>query len=283
MGAVSAPEFVAIGHVTLDRFGDVVRPGGAALYAAVTAARLGLSAGILTSHADDFPVELVPPRIELVTVPSAATTVFEHEHAAGERRLRVRATAQPLGIDDLPEDWRDPELVLLAPVVNEVDGALANAFDGATLAAEAQGWLRTVARDGAVQTRAWSSPKGVLSRLQALFLSGADVRGQEVAMTEWVQRVPVAAVTAGARGALLYVNGDRYEVRPRRAREVDATGAGDVFAATWLVRYRMSGDPWEAAEAATCAASLAVEGEGWSGVPDGAALDAALKDYRRGV
>ena len=31
-------------------------------YAAVTAARLGLSAGILTSHADDFPLELVPPQ-----------------------------------------------------------------------------------------------------------------------------------------------------------------------------------------------------------------------------
>ena len=283
MTPVSAPEFVAIGHVTLDHFGDVVRPGGAALYAAVTAARLGLSAGILTSHADDFPLELVPPRIELVSVPSAATTIFEHEHVAGERRLRVRATAQPLGLDDLPEDWRDPELVLLAPVVNEVDAVLADAFEGATLAAEAQGWLRTVARDGAVQTSPWPSAKGVLSRLQALFLSGADVRGQEAAMTEWVQRVPVAAVTAGARGALLYVNGDRYEVRPRRAREVDVTGAGDVFAATWLVRYRLSGDPWEAAEAATCAASLAVEAEGWSGVPDGVALDAALKDYRGGL
>jgi 1D-myo-inositol 3-kinase len=280
---VSAPEFVAIGHVTLDHFGEVVRPGGAALYAAVTAARLGLSAGILTSHADDFPLELLPPRIELVSVPAASTTAFEHEHAAGERRLRVRATAQPLGVDDLPEDWRDPELVLLAPVVNEVDGALAEIFDGATLAAEAQGWLRTIARDGAVQTQTWPSPKSVLSRLQALFLSGADVRSQEGAMTEWVQRVPVAAVTAGARGALLYVNGERYEVRPRRARQVDATGAGDVFAATWLVRYRMSGDPWEAAEAAACAASLAVEGEGWSGVPDAAVLDAALKDYRRAV
>jgi sugar/nucleoside kinase (ribokinase family) len=278
---VSAPEFVAIGHVTLDRFGDFVRPGGPALYAAVTAARLGLSAGILTSHAEDFPLELVPPRIELVSVPSAATTVFEHQHVAGERRLRVHGTAAPLSVDHLPEDWRDPELVLLAPVANEVDAALADAFEGATLAAEAQGWLRAVARDGEVQTRTWSSPKGVLSRLQALFLSGADVRGQEAAMMEWVQRVPVAAVTAGARGALLYVNGDRYEVRPRRAREVDPTGAGDVFAATWLVRYRMSGDPWEAAEAATCAASLAVEAEGWSGVPDRVALDAALKDYRR--
>ena len=280
---MSAPEFIAIGHVTLDRFGDVVRPGGAALYAAVTAARLGLSAGILTSHADDFPLDLVPSRIEIVGVPAKATTVFEHEHGAGERRLRVRATAVPLGLDDLPEDWRDPELVLLAPVVNEVDGALAGAFDGATLAAEAQGWLRAVAADGEVQSRTWPSPKAVLSRLQALFLSGADVRGQEAAMTEWVQRVPVAAVTAGARGALLYVNGDRYEVRPRRAKQIDATGAGDVFAATWLVRYRASGDPWEAAEAAACAASLAVEAEGWSGVPDAAALEAALAVYRRAV
>jgi sugar/nucleoside kinase (ribokinase family) len=278
---VSAPDFVAIGHVTLDRFGDAVRPGGAALYAAVAADRLGLSAGILTSHADDFPLELLPPRIELVGVPAEATTVFEHQTQAGERRLVVRATARPLGVDDLPEDWRDAGLVLLAPVVNEVDNALAAAFEGATVAAEAQGWLREITGDGTVRPRAWPSPKGVLSHLQALFVSAADVRGQEAAMTEWVQRVPVAAVTAGARGALLYVNGDRYEIRPRRARQVDATGAGDVFAATWLVRYRSSGDPWEAAEAAACAASLAVEGVGWSTVPDAAALEAALADYRR--
>jgi sugar/nucleoside kinase (ribokinase family) len=278
---VPAPDFVAIGHVTLDHFGDTIRPGGAALYAAVTADRLGLSAGILTSHADDFPLELLPPRIEVVTVPAAATTVFEHEAQPGERKLRVRATARLLGVEDLPEDWRDAGLVLLAPVVNEVDAALAAVFEDATVAAEAQGWLRDLDRDGAVQARTWPSPKGVLSHLQALFLSGADVRGQEAAMTEWVQRVPVAAVTAGARGALLYVNGDRYEVLPRRARLVDATGAGDVFAATWLVRYHATGDPWEAAEAAACAASLAVEGEGWSRVPDAAALDAALADYRR--
>jgi len=278
---MSAPEFLAIGHVTLDHFGDTVRPGGAALYAAVTADRLGLSAGILTSHADDFPLELLPPRIELVSVPAAATTVFEHAEQAGERAMRVRATAQPLGVDDLPEDWRDAQLVMLAPVVNEVDAALASVFDEATVAAAAQGWLRGLARDGTVQTRPWSSPKGVLSHLQALFLSGEDVRGQEASMTEWVQRVPVAAVTAGERGALLYVNGDRYEVRPRRARLVDATGAGDVFAATWLVCYRPSGDPWEAAEAAACAASLAVEGPGWSTVPDATALEAALADYRR--
>jgi sugar/nucleoside kinase (ribokinase family) len=126
----------------------------------------------------------------------------------------------------------------------------------------------------------WDAAVQALRAFQAIFLSAADVRGQEQAMTEWVQRVPIAVVTAGRRGALLYVNGDRYEVRPRRAAAVDPTGAGDVFAATFLARYRRDGDPWEAAEAAACAASLSIEGVGWSAVPDAGRLDAALKAYR---
>src|SRR4030095_2249645 len=73
-----SPEFVAIGHVTLDRFGEVTRPGGAALYAAVTAHRLGLSAAILTSHGDDFPLELLPPRIEVVSGLAAAPHTLPH-------------------------------------------------------------------------------------------------------------------------------------------------------------------------------------------------------------
>jgi len=278
---VPAPEFVAIGHLTLDHFGDEVRPGGAALYAAVTANRLGLSAGILTSHGDDFPLELIPPRIEVVSVPAKATTVFEHDLRGQERTMRVTSVAAPLSGNDVPADWHDASLVLLAPVINEVDAALAEAFADAAIGAAAQGWLRGLHRDGAVRTIRWDAATQTLRGLQALFVSADDVRGQEAAMTEWVQRVPIAVVTAGARGALLYVNGDRYEVRPRRATESDATGAGDVFAATFLSRYRRDGDPWEAAESATCAASLSVEGVGWSAVPDAAGLELALKHYRR--
>jgi sugar/nucleoside kinase (ribokinase family) len=76
------------------------------------------------------------------------------------------------------------------------------------------------------------------------------------------------------------VNGERYEVQPRRAVEVDPTGAGDVFAATFVIRYHFGDDPWEAAAAAACAASLSVEAEGWAAVPERAALDAALARYR---
>jgi len=276
-----APEFIAIGHVTLDRFGDEVRPGGSALYAAITADRLGLRAGILTSHADDFPLDLVPPRIEVVSVPAPATTVFEHERVGDDRAQRVTSVAGALSEADVPDDWRDADLVLLAPVVNEVDPRLAGVFGDAAVAAGAQGWLRGVGSDGGVGSVRWDAAKQTLRTLQALFLSTADVLGQESAMTEWVQRVPIAVVTAGRRGALLYVNGDRYDVRPRRAIEADPTGAGDVFAATFLARYRRNADPWEAAEAATCAASLSVQGLGWSAIPDAAELEAALRAYRR--
>jgi sugar/nucleoside kinase (ribokinase family) len=277
---VSAPDFVAIGHVTLDTFDGVARPGGGALYAAIAAERAGLSAGILTSHGDDFPLDQVPSRIEVVGVASPTTTTFEHRETPAGRSLRAASLASPLTTSDVPEDWRDASLVLLAPVLGEVDPGLAAAFPEGTVAAAAQGWLRQAGPDGLVGPRAWA-PEILLTRLQALFLSGEDVRGQEAFLTEWVQRVPIAVVTAGRTGALLFVNGERYEVRPRRAREVDATGAGDVFAATFLIAYRRDGDPWEAAEEATCAAALSVEGEGWSAVPDPAGLGAALAAYRR--
>src|SRR5207302_596564 len=185
---VSAPDFVAIGHVTLDRFGESTRPGGSALYAAVTAHRLGLSVGLLTSHGDEFPRDVVPSKIEVVSVPAADTTLFEHRHEPGGRVSHVRAAAAPLTMADVPEDWREASLTLLAPVVDEVDPMTATLF---------------------------------------------------------------------------------------------TDGAGDVFAAAFLIQYQRDGDPWLAAAAAACAGSLAVEGEGWSAVADRAALDAALSDYQR--
>jgi len=277
---VSSPDFVAIGHVTLDRFGESTRPGGSALYAAVTAHRLGLSVGLLTSHGDDFPLEVIPSRIEVISVPADETTVFEHRHEPGGRVSHVRSVASPLTTADVPEDWRDAALTLLAPVVDEIDPMIATLFTDGAVGAAAQGWVRQVTPDGLVIPRPWQSPESLLQSVQVLFLSREDILGQEAEVIEWFQRMPVGVLTADRVGALLFVNGERYEVQPRPAREVDPTGAGDVFAATFLIQYQRDGDAWQAAAAAACAGSLAVEGEGWSAVADRAALDAALLEYQ---
>jgi 1D-myo-inositol 3-kinase len=277
---MSAPEFVAVGHLTIDRFGDDVRVGGAALYAAIAAHRLGLSAGILTSHADDFPLETLPPQVEIVSVDAVQTTTFEHRRDGERRELRVVAAARPLGADDVPADWGDAPIVLLAPVLNEVDPLVAKAFGDASLGAAAQGWLRGLGREGVVVPTTWSPPGFLLGSLQALFLSREDVGADVAGAVELFQRVPMGALTAGDAGALLFVNGERYEVRPHPVREVDGTGAGDVFAAAFLIDYHRHADAWEAAAVAACAGALTVEGEGIAAIPDRATVDAALRVYR---
>ncbi len=281
---MSAPDFVAIGHVTLDRFGSAVRPGGAALYAAVTADRLGVSAGILTSHGDEFPVELIPPRIKVVNIPAKRSTSFTHAgDATGGRALTCQTLAAPITPGAIPEDWLGAPLVLLAPVLSELDPRLAAAFPDATEGAAAQGWLRGLTADGRVVPARWDSAPLVLARVQSLFLSEEDARAVAAEVDEWLQQVPVGVVTAGKRGALLFVNGERYEVPPYPVREVDPTGAGDVFAAAFMLEYARDGSPWDAAAAATCAAALSVGGEGFSAVPDSGRLAAALEEYRRAL
>ena len=49
---------------------------------------------------------------------------------------------------------------------------------------------------------------------------------------------------------------------------VDSTGAGDVFATAFLLRYHEAGDPLEAGSFAACAASCVVEGVGASTLGD---------------
>src|SRR6185295_16094824 len=164
------------------------------------------SVGLLTSHAEDFPLEIIPPRIEVVTVPAEETTLFEHRHEAQGRVSHVRAVAGPLTAADVPEDWREASLTLLAPVVDEVDPMIAALFTDGAVGAAAQGWLRQVNPDGLVVPRTWRSPERLLQSVQALFLSREDIRGQETQVVEWFQRMPVGVLTVDRDGALLFVN-----------------------------------------------------------------------------
>ena len=192
----------------------------------------------------------------------------------------MTAGALPIGAEHVPEDWRDAPIVLLAPVLNEVNPLVATAFGEASIGAAAQGWLRGFGAGGTVTPTIWAPPEFLIGRLQALFVSREDI-GEDVSGTvEMFQRVPVGALTAGEDGAMLFVNGERYEVRPRLAREVDGTGAGDVFAAAFLIDYHGHGNAWDAAALAACAGSLAVEDEGVASIPDRAALTTALEKYR---
>jgi sugar/nucleoside kinase (ribokinase family) len=281
------PDLVVAGHVTLDVTSRGTRPGGAAYYAALAAHRLGLRVGLLTSFGPDFPAEAIPSDFSVAKVDSAQTTTFALAGAgvlagAGAGRTLTLATrAADLEADDLPPDWGSAPLALLCPVVNEVDPALAESLGAASLGVLPQGWMRRREKGGAIVTQAWEDAEPVLAWAQLMVASEEDVAGFREDAVEWLQRVPLGALTAGARGATLFVNGEPYHVAPDHASEVDDTGAGDVFATTLLIEYHRGGDPWEAAAAAACAAAAVVEGKGAAALLDRAALTTRLAEYRR--
>jgi 1D-myo-inositol 3-kinase len=279
--AEHVPDLVVVGHVTVDRIAGAERPGGAGYYVAMAATRLGLRVGLVTSFAADFAVGQLPAGVEVVTAPSALTTTFEVTQGPAGRALRLVSRAADLEEAHLPPAWRRAPLALLCPVANEVDPALAAAFPEGALALVPQGWMRKRGPEGIIEPEPWDEPEALLVHAQWLVMSEEDTAPFPEAAREWVDRVPLAAVTRGRHGATLFVNGEPYHVQPDVATEVDETGAGDVFATTALIEYQRRADPWEAAAAAACAGAASVEAPGAEGILDRPALERRLAEYRR--
>ena len=77
----------------------------------------------------------------------------------------------------------------------------------------------------------------------------------------------VIAVTEAHQGVRLYWHGDVRRFRPPEVDEIDATGAGDIFAAAFFIRLQTTRDPWEAARFATQLSAFSVTRVGLQAVP----------------
>ena len=273
------PDFLVIGHVTKD-----LRPyggytiGGSATFAALTAQRLGLRAGVVTSASPDLLERLadVLPGVALSCIPASESTTFENLYQNGSRRQYLRGRAAPLDLSALPDAWHQARIVLLGPLAQEVAPELARAFPGGLLGATPQGWLRQWASDGQVSPTTWTTAAEVLPHLHALILSREDLIAHnggkqddqiEALLDEWTGITPALVLTEGAQGATLYTNGRTRHFPAFPTTEVDPTGAGDVFAAAFLIQYALAQDANAAVRFANCVASFAVEQPGTAGIP----------------
>lgn len=275
------PRLLSIGHVTFDRRdpGEVL--GGSVSYASLTARRLGWEPGVLTAAGPDFDPERDLPGIPTFVRRSAATTRFANLYdPAGNRRQVLSSRADDIELDPLPEEWRAPDALLIAPVAGEVKGALAPAFEAACVGAIGQGWLRAIDLEGNVSAKDWEEPRRSLEGVHVLFISQHDlVEGRDP--RDFLSHVPIVAVTRGWQGVSLLSREGEVDVPGFPRPEVDPTGAGDVFAAAFLVGYSEREDPQEAAVFACCAASCAVEGVGASSLGDRAEVMRRLEQRAR--
>ena len=84
----------------------------------------------------------------------------------------------------------------------------------------------------------------------------------------------LAVETLGSEGCRVFQHGRVISVPVRPEPEIDPTGAGDIFAAAFFIRFRETGEAVEAARFANACAALSVRKTGLSGVPGSAAVKA---------
>jgi len=260
------PEFLVVGHVTKDLYPDGYHIGGTATYAAITAARLGRRSAVLTRAASDLPLVGALPEIEILRLPSPVTTTFENVYGPQGRQQVIHAVADPLRCSDVPREWWRIPIVLLGPLVHEIGPDMLDCFDG-LIGVTPQGWMRQWDASGRVSPQLWRGAGDVLPSVDALVLSEEDLRGDLTPLQEYVRLCKIVVLTTGWQGATVFLDGERHEVPARASHEVDPTGAGDVFAAAFLIRLEETGDPLHATRFANVVASFSVEEVGLGGIP----------------
>ena len=163
---------------------------------------------------------------------------------------------------------------MLGPLAREIDYQLANCFPNSVVIASIQGWLRQWDGDGRVSPADWHGDE-VLPYVDAAILSRDDIEDHAV-LDKWKDMTRVLIFTRGADGAEVHFNGSWHHVDAFTVQEVDPTGAGDVFATAYIMRFKETDDPLEAARFASCAASFCVEAKGIDGIPTRDEIEARL-------
>ena len=265
LAALEPVDYLVMGHVAHDLTPQGFRLGGTAAYSALTAQALGLRVGIMTAAGPE--TSLAPlTDIPKIVLESPRSTTFENIYTEHGRIQYLRAQATRIDFASVPEIWRRASIIHLGPIANEVDATLPEGFSPSLLGLTPQGWMRQWDSEDRVSRAEWINADAALARANAVVISREDVDGDDELIEHMAHQTRILVVTESAAGAVLYWNGDRRRFRTHEVKEVDATGAGDVFAAAFFIRLFKTRDPWEATRFATLIATCSVTRPGLEGI-----------------
>jgi len=259
-------DYLLIGHLTIDLTPEGMRLGGTATYSALTAIALGLRVGVVTSWAGEIPLGPLSS-IPIISYPTDNSTTFENIYTETGRVQKIHHIAPKLDYYQVPEPWRTAPIVHLGPVSQEVEPSLVRNFPDALIGVTPQGWLRSWNKEGLISHTEWPEARFVLERSGAAVISADDVEGDESRIEEMASYCRTLVVTDNREGCRIFWNGDLRRLRPPMVKEVDPTGAGDIFATAFFTRLYSTRDPWEAARFATQLAALSVTRPGLQAIP----------------
>jgi len=280
---------LVIGNITKDELvtgaGRGIAFGGAS-YAAVTAAKLGWGARVVgkgNAEIEAWARRLREWGIRVDVQPDEGLTHFLNDYSSEGRRQWLLSHTGRIGYDP---SW-EADIIHINPMFGEVGAEEVERARGRCelLSLDVQGFVRG-AKGSRVIGRFWDGREAVLGHVDLLKIGRDEAelvskRGDPLeACRELSGFGPeVVELTLGKRGSLVFA-GRPYEVPAYGTREVDPTGAGDVYAAAFAIKYFECRDALEAGLFASAAASFAVEAFGTDGIAERGRVEARYVELR---
>ena len=264
-----------IGHITQDVTPQGLTLGGSVTYSGLTAAAFGHNVRAITSANIEEDLSSLE-EFDIVRIPSEACTRFENMQTPTGRLQYLHQNANPIQTKDWPEHWKSDGIIHLAPIAQEVSEDFVHFFDNSFLCTTPQGWMRSWDNQGLVSHCDWKSAMKLLPKFQAVVISLEDVNNQEDKIEYMTRNAKVLAVTEAQNGSRVYWNGDVRSFRAPQVPVVDATGAGDIYAAAFFSRLYATNDPWHAAMVATHIATLSVTRRAIKSIPSKAEIQGIM-------
>ncbi len=254
--------------------------GGTASYCSLFAKTQDLEIQVLTSVGDDFEFydRFFDAGIPIHNIVALRTTVFENIYAGAARMQYMHARAGDIALSDLPEEVMDNDIVLVGTIANEVNLSEVSLLNGSFTVGALQGSMRTWNEEGLIG--ATPLDYTILENFDLIILSEDDIAGLDRPIEQIRAQIEHLVITRGAKGASVYLNGKEFFYPSFPAREVDATGAGDLFTIAYLLEYYRTNDATQACIYAQCAASLIVEVVGNSEIPEEQVIRERMNAYR---
>ena len=216
--------------------------------------------------------------IQIFNISTERSTIFENIKTQHGRKQILHHQAALIEYEHIPQAWRNAPIVHLAPIAQELNAKLAVQFPASLVGVTPQGWMRGWDENGRVFATAWENSEQVLGRVGGVVMSIEDINRDLELVESMAHQTRVLCLTEGEAGSVLHWNGDRRRFRAPVVTEVDATGAGDIFAAAFFARLNQTRDPWEAARFATCLAACSVTRVGLNGIPTREEVESCLME-----
>ena len=188
----------------------------------------------------------------------------------GDRTLDVLGVAGKITPNSFSEEFLQSRIIIIGPILGEVDRALIEYLRSSTsskLFLDPQGLIRTIGPDKRIIHKCDPNDFAKIAE-QVDFIKpneyeSATITGETnpiqalCRLREMGVMVPI--VTLAERGSLLLEGEKLHRIPAYATKAVDPTGAGDVYAGSFITHYERGGSLVEASLYASAAASIMVE------------------------